>query len=1183
LDADAARRSSYSGPLDVEGFVPTIDPATGAPVFRAALPLAPADYPDDIYWDNRISPSVPGVSGTVRAVAVYNGQLIVGGSFEVAGGVLAHNIASWDGTSWSALGSGANDWVRSLTVYDGSLIAGGDFDTAGGIQANRIAAWNGLSWSALGAGMDRSVKALAAYDGRLVAGGNFDTAGAVAARRIAAWNGSSWSPLGSGMNGNVEAVTVWDHRLIAGGWFTTAGGISAARVAAWDGSSWAPLASGIADGGVYALVEYNGNLIAGGYFTTAGGTGANHIASWDGRTWSPLGTGMNGSVYSVGVYDGHLVAGGWYATAGGTAAENIAAWNGSAWSALGSGAGSGVYAVTPYGSALAAGGAFGVAGDIRAVGIAAWNGAVWAALGAGTDDLVYALTLYNGRVIAGGRFTSIGGVQANRIAAWDGSSWSPLGVGLNDDVYALTVYDGRLTAGGRFTASGEQGVSRVAAWDGSAWSPVGPGVNGDGVYALTEYNGDLIAGGWFDTAGWVVADNIAAWDGSSWRPLGSGMADGDVYALVEYNGDLIAGGWFYSAGDTTAPYVAAWNGSTWSPLVSPDEEFNPVNALTVYDGRLIAALDVGAYKSDAQTAYNGIAAWDGTAWSWLGTGIADDNASVDAVAVYLGRLIAGGRFITADDPAAYFIASWDGRAWSAMGSGLSGSAASFTVANDRLFVGGRFTIAGGRVAAFLAEWTKGVDTDSDGIDDDLDNCPTTYNPDQADRDVDGLGDACDTGPELALSPETVDIGWELTRGEFVVKNAGYGTLEFRLDTLPEWCTARPVSGSLGAGGEAVIEVEVDRRGTLMGDHAGVVAISSNGGAGGVLVRMYTPIAPLVGSDSVGIEVGEEIRIPFNGLAEAGSLLSRLQVVSDAGELAYGVAVDTEYVGLRIPVTVVYIYPDEGWSFPELAGIRVMFADSIVDAHGVPGPQGYAFTYVNGAVVWPGDTDGDGVVDERDILPIGLYYGSGGPGRGEGQGTEWGPYSVAVLAEGVVWRPLRAVYADADGSGEVDALDVCAITENWRARADGWKRGVGEGAGVEGLPKELSPGVAAALRAALAECPEGAGKAALAEVLGGIGEPVLPGEVTLYQNYPNPFNPSTVVEFYLPAAGEIRVGVWNVLGQEVAELYRGWHASGYGRLEWSGRTRGGGEAAAGLYFYRLTAGDRTLTRRMLLLK
>jgi hypothetical protein len=82
-----------------------------------------------------------------------------------------------------------NSWVYALTTLpNGDLIAGGDFTTAGGVPANRIARWNGSAWSALGSGMNSDVYALTTLpSGDLIAGGGFTTAGGVVAPYIARW------------------------------------------------------------------------------------------------------------------------------------------------------------------------------------------------------------------------------------------------------------------------------------------------------------------------------------------------------------------------------------------------------------------------------------------------------------------------------------------------------------------------------------------------------------------------------------------------------------------------------------------------------------------------------------------------------------------------------------------------------------------------------------------------------------------------------------------------------------------------------------------------------------------------------------------------------------------------------------------------------------------------------------
>jgi hypothetical protein len=238
-----------------------------------------------------------GMDGPVSALALDGGgNLYAGGNFTTAGGVIANRIAVWDGSSWSALGSGmgGTDYPDVYTLaLDGSdnLYAGGWFTTAGDVSANYIAMWDGSNWSALGSGMDGPVSALVLRgDGKLYAGGLFTTAGGVSANHIAMWDGSSWSPLGSGMNGSAWPHDVYalaldgSRNLYAGGWFTAAGSVSANHVAMWDGSCWSALGSGM-DGPngptVYALApDGSGGLYVGGWFTTAGGKPSSSIARW---------------------------------------------------------------------------------------------------------------------------------------------------------------------------------------------------------------------------------------------------------------------------------------------------------------------------------------------------------------------------------------------------------------------------------------------------------------------------------------------------------------------------------------------------------------------------------------------------------------------------------------------------------------------------------------------------------------------------------------------------------------------------------------------------------------------------------------------------------------------------------------------------------------------------------------
>ncbi len=91
------------------------------------------------------------------------------------------------------------------------------------------------------------------------------------------------------------------------------------------------------------------------------------------------------------------------------------------------------------------------------------------------------------------------------------------------------------------------------------------------------------------------------------------------------------------------------------------------------------------------------------------------------------------------------------------------------------------------------------------------------------------------------------------------------------------------------------------------------------------------------------------------------------------------------------------------------------------------------------------------------------------------------------------------------------------------------------------------------------------------------------ELALMQNYPNPFNPTTTIRFDLPAKERVRLAVYDCAGREVACLLDGEREPGPNEVSWDGRDGRGAAAGTGIYFYRLTAGKRSLTKKMVLLK
>lgn len=165
--------------------------------------------------------------------------LYVGGQYTTINGgtVSVNNLAKWDGSSWSDVGGGVSQGtnfqtgVYALASRGNELIAGGNFTVAGSTPANNIAIWNGSQWTALGSGLNGTVRAILVSGNEIYVGGQFTTAGGNAAFSVARWDGTDWHHLGRGIsqsNNFISVATVFSllpapEGLYIGGQFTHAG------------------------------------------------------------------------------------------------------------------------------------------------------------------------------------------------------------------------------------------------------------------------------------------------------------------------------------------------------------------------------------------------------------------------------------------------------------------------------------------------------------------------------------------------------------------------------------------------------------------------------------------------------------------------------------------------------------------------------------------------------------------------------------------------------------------------------------------------------------------------------------------------------------------------------------------------------------------------------------------------
>ncbi len=355
-----------------------------------------------------------------------------GGLF--AGGDITNGVVRWDDGEWVHLGGGLNrdGDIECLALYEGDVVVGGDHIRLPSVLEGQLDSWNvmrwdGDAWHRLGDGLNSTVYALAVYQDDLYAGGSFYGSGTQPVSKIARWDGDQWNDLG-GASGTVMAFQEYQGGLVAGGHFTTIGGVPASRIARWDGAQWHALGTGL-DNAATALTVHKGQLIAAGYFTMAGGAPVAHIARWDGAAWQPLGLGLDGTVHALTIWHGDLIAGGQFENAGGAPAAHIARWDGSAWHALGDGVGGeslvyGVTALLASTTDLFVGGDFSEAQGEEAKGIALWDGAAWSELGGGVRSdygpaQVNGFLVKDGNLYIGGNFSGTGvTVPSSKMAVW---------------------------------------------------------------------------------------------------------------------------------------------------------------------------------------------------------------------------------------------------------------------------------------------------------------------------------------------------------------------------------------------------------------------------------------------------------------------------------------------------------------------------------------------------------------------------------------------------------------------------------------------------------------------------------------------------------------------------------------------------------------------------------------------
>ncbi|MFT7462262.1 MAG: hypothetical protein ACI9EF_000602, partial [Pseudohongiellaceae bacterium] len=434
-------------------------------------------------------------------------------------GSILDGVASWDGTTLSALGD--LFFPKCLEIFDGGggpeLIVAGSFDPGfATYNLEHIARWNGSDWAPLGGpGLTGSVQAVLSHDDgsgpALYLGGTFGHPDDLSSHGFLRWKDGVFDDLGGTWGQPILDFVEFDDgtgkALYACG-KVSPGGVSAFwDLARWDGSSWSDVGTPNGGGIVYALhVHDDGTgpaLYAAGSFFQMNGVPVTNLARWDGSSWSAVGAGPGpgpgGTALALESYDdgggNQLYVGGTFTAGGGAAGDYIVRWDGAAWSGLGGGpvVGSGhavraLEVFDEFGDVfLYVGGTF---DDVLAIpdtkGLARFKSSGWSGMPfAGPEGDVYTLQVWQdgafpgSMLVVGGAFSGAGLVNLNNVGGWTGFGWQAFDLGVSDVVRALDLHDAddglgpMLMVGGDFSYQpGEPiGNGRLARW-GGCWAGI---------------------------------------------------------------------------------------------------------------------------------------------------------------------------------------------------------------------------------------------------------------------------------------------------------------------------------------------------------------------------------------------------------------------------------------------------------------------------------------------------------------------------------------------------------------------------------------------------------------------------------------------------------------------------------------------------------------------------------------
>ncbi len=378
------------------------------------------------------------------------------------------------------------------------------------------------------------------------------------------------------------------------------------------------------------------------------------------------------------------------------------------------------------------------------------------------------------------------------VFKFDGATWSEeakltASDGAANDHFGNSVsIDGETLVVSAATDDNYTGSAYVFRFDGLNWNEevkltASDGEAYDFFGTTVAISGDIIVVGADQEYGQRGAAYVFRFDGTSWseeaKLIASDWASSDYFGQVAISGDIIASGSYRDddkGSDSGAVYIFRFDGLNWNEevkLTASDgaggDHFGAPVTVSEDENTLV----VGSNNDESTTGAAYVFVFDGTNWVEQAKLTASDGSPGDHFGSNVGiseNIVVVGSVFDDFQAGSAYVFEYDGTNWGEQYK----ITASDGIAGD--YFGGSLGISGSTIVAGASgdddagdrsgsAYVFSFDTDEDGIPDDADNCPTVFNPDQADVNGDGFGDVC-VSPNANIAPDA-EIGFGVIIGD----------------------------------------------------------------------------------------------------------------------------------------------------------------------------------------------------------------------------------------------------------------------------------------------------------------------------------------------------------------------------------------------------------------------------------